>query len=345
MSKIVQIFLRYLLISIFSLFLLIGCSNFAIKKQYEEKQKTELTIIDLKKQHEIETLLKVKEAEQAKDLYIIQLKENFQQTANWIYGAFIASNLKGVKDRLDNIINLRIKTGLSYSPGPTPEAIIEQNRLLQEELNEAKVTNEELSTRYSAKEKEANLAREAEKKLGLEIEQKKKELEEIHVKFNQQISDAQSRLNKINDELIAANARLADDNKRKEALQRLQIYIFTGLGVICGILAAFLKTRTIELALGGAGFLALAIAVPFITQLMINIAAAIVFIVIGVMIYRKYFIEKALADRSIGSIQEIRNNSETRYKQKFKAILQDWFKDAPDLHKKVEKRLVELNLK
>jgi len=338
-------FLFFLSIAIISLIVLVGCSNIAIKKQYEEKQKTEQIIVDLKKQHEINTALKVKEAEQAKDLYILKLKDNFQQTANWIYGAFIASNLKGAKDRLDNIINLRIKTGLSYSPGPTPEAIIEQNRLLQEELNEAKVTNEELLTRYSAKEKEANAAREAEKKLGLEIEQKKKELGEIHTKFNQQISDAQNELNKINDKLIAANERLADDNKRKEALQRMQIYIFTGLGVICGILAALFKTRTIELAIGAAGFLALAIAVPFITQLMINIGVSIVFIIIGVIIYRKFFVEKALADRSIGSIQEIRDNSETRYKEKFRPILEDWFKDAPDLHRKVEKRLKDLNLK
>jgi hypothetical protein len=330
---------------IFLLFVICGCENISLKKHYEEKQKIEQSIVDLKKQYETETEAKIKEVEKSKDLYIAQVMQNFQETANWLYGSFIASNLKETKDRLDTIINLRIKTALSYSPGPTPEAVIEQNKLLQEELNEVKITNQELLSRYSEKEKEAAIARKAEKDLNLEIENKKKELAAVKDQFAKDFAESQTKLNKINDELISANAKLADDNRRKEALQRMQIYIFTGLGVLCGILAALLKTRVIELALGAAGFLALAIAVPFITQLMVNIGISIIFIVIGIIIYYKFFTEKALADRSIGSIQEIRDHSEVRYKEKYKPILEDWFKDSPDLHKKIEKRLKELNLK
>jgi len=336
--------LKIVIFCLFSLFL-VGCESFYSKQGYEKKEKAESRIAELKREKQIELEVKTQEVFKAKDEHLKQVEVNFLETAKNIYGAYLAIDMKSVLDRLDTVIKYKLKTALLYAPAITTEIALEQNKLLKEELDETKISNEDLKKRYQIKEIEAIAAKKAEEETAEKIVKIEKEKQILEKKYNEEIIFLQDKLNALNTLIIQSEQNKASDQARKEKLQKLQIYILTGLGLTCGVLAAILKVRVLELGLGAAGFIALAIAVPFIEQWMVVGGLSAVFLIILAIIYFKYFSEKELADNSIGSIQEIRNQSEEHYKKKMKPVLNSWFEGKASLHKKVEKKLKDLNLK
>lgn len=322
-----------------------GWESLYLKQGYQKKEKAEAQISQLKIEKQKELDAKVEEISQAKDSHTKEIQKNFLETAKNIYGAYLAVDMKTALDRLDTLIKYKLKTALLYAPAITTEIALEQNKLLKEELDETKISNEDLKKRYLEKETEAIEAKKLEEKTNERVSLLEKEKQTLQKKYDEEIIILQDKLNFINNEIIKKESEKATDQARKEKLQRIQIYIFTGLAVICGILAACLKVRSLELGVGAICFLGLALAVPFIEQWMVIVGLSLVFVTICGIIYRKYFNEKDIADRSVGSIQEIREQSEKDYKTKHKPILESWFKDKPKLSKRVEKKLVDLNLK
>jgi len=338
--------LKPILLIFITLFFLSGCTLFdfvATKTGYDKKEKVELRIKDLKDEREEALRKQAIEINKAKDDYYKQLRENFQNTINWTYGATLASSLKTNKTRLDNILDYRLTTALSFGPAPTPEAIIYQNKLLREELDERKVTDEALAKRYEEKEKEAQAARVSEAAKSERVKALEEKIPEIERKYAKEIDDQYEALNKINGDLIALKTReaerMADENSLKKYL----------IGILCvgaagaAIGAYFMRSLTLAVVaifIGGA-----AIAVPFIKPWMIITAIGAVIIVAGFIAYKQLYEEKIISNGAIGTIQERRNEAEDDYQQNLKPKLKDWFKDAPKLHKKVEDRLKELNLK
>lgn len=324
--------------------MLSGCSYIATKAGYEKKQATELKIEQIKQEKIIELDKKTKEIEKAHESLILQIKKNFQETANWLYGSFVASELVQNPDRLDKIIALRIKTAMAFAPAPTPEAILEQNRLLKEELDEVKISNEELKVRYNEKEKEAKLAKQAEREREADIQRIKDEKIKIEQEYNIKIVSAQNELNKINDQIIASERKNTENKQKEEKLQRLIIYFLMGGAALFGAAAALTRGRTIEFAIGAICCVGLACAVPFIEKWMVIAGIISLFIIIIGIIYYKMYQEKKIADSSVGAIQELRNEDENLYIKKIKPKLEEWHGESKSTKKRLHNKLKDLNL-
>lgn len=337
--------IKQVILAIFALFLS-GCGTLdflASKAGYENKQKIELKIDELKKDRE-KALDEQEKRIRAADLALLnQTKDNFQKTSNWLYGAYLGSEMISNKDRLDNLINYRLVTAISYAPPPTPEAIMEQNKLLKEELNETKVSNKELEARYAAKEKEAKEARDREVARAKDVENAEKEKVAIEKSFSSKIEAKNDELRGVNDNLFALKEKQLENERESNNLKKYMIGIlFAGAG-LCAVgayLMRSLQLAIVAIALGGA-----ALAIPFIKTWMVITAISLILTIAGIIVYKQLHDEKTIANNAVGAIQEVRNENEAIYKEKIKPKLNDWFKDKKHLTKKVEQKLVELNQK
>jgi len=65
----------------------------------------------------------------------------------------------------------------------------------------------------------------------------------------------------------------------------------------------------------------------------------------GAVKHEDYLREKAIADRTVGAIQELKNSDKATYEAFLRPKLIDWMKDRTDLPVEIEKKLVELHLK
>lgn len=322
---------------------LAGCATMFNKIGYVEKEQAKQALIQANQEKQVAVENKEKEVSAAKDALINQIRSNFQNTSNFLYGAKLASDFKLNKDRIDDVLDYRLTTAMSYAPAPTSEAIQDQMKTLKEELDKVKVSNEDLRKRYDAKSEEARVARLAEQQKEEEVKKKEKEkLEEIE-KFNKIIASKQEDLNKINDTLLSEQQQKLEKAQDEAALKRTLIYILTGLAVLFAIGAYFL--RSIESVVGAAICIGLAMVVPLIKPWMLFTGFAVCMIGVAVPFLRKYWKEKKIADNAVGAIQEIRNESEQIYKEKIRPKLTEWFGDNKVLHGEVEKKLKDLNLK
>ena len=339
--KTLKIFILLSLSVLFS-----GCmimDTLASKAGYEKRDKIELKIDELKKDKEKALIEQEKNIRSADLALLTQTKSNFQQTTNWLYGAFLGSEMITDKNRLDEVINFRLKTALGYSPGPTPEAILDQNKLLKEEINETKITKAELEKRYAAKEKEAETARLAETERAKEVKAAEIKKIELEKAYNDKLNSEQDKLNRANGDLLALKEKQIETSEADSNLKKIMMGWFFAGAALAAIGAYFL--RSLELAIGAICLAAAAIAIPFLKTWMVLSAIATIIIVIGFIIYKKYYNEKGIANRAVGAIQEIRNESEQVYQNDIKPKLQDWFKDAGNLTKQVEKKIIELHQK
>lgn len=335
--------MKKFLFIIISLVILTGCSSVATKLGYEKKEKIENQIIQLRKEKDMALEEQAKKINQAKDDYYKQLKDNFQNSINWTYGASLASNLKTNKTRIDELLDYRLNTALRYGPPPSSDAIVEQNRLLKEELDEVRITTEMLSKRYLDKEKEAAVAKASELEKENTISALKEK--EIQILKNKQseIDAWQEKLNKTNTDIQNLQNEKINNDANNQALKKIIIICLLVGGAACAVGAYFF--RAWELAVGAMVCTGLALIYPFIKPWMVISAMGAVTIFVGIIIYKKFHEEKIMANGAMGTIQEHRNESEESYKTTLKPKLEEWFKNMPKFHKKIEERLKELNLK
>lgn len=341
MNKFINLIIIFSIITIFGGVL--GCTNIVDKAGYVKKEKVEKEIAQLKIDQVKALEVKEKEIIEAKDALLNKVRDNFQETSNYLYGAKIASDFKTEKFRIDNILDWNLKTAMGYAPPPTSKAILERMEEVKKELDEAKVSNEDLKKKYDIKAKEAEDAKLSELKKEEEVKKKIQEKIEQEKLYNAKLQEKQSDLNQTNDKLIAEERKAKEKAKDEEETKRTIIYIFSGLAVLCAVGAYFL--RSIECVIGAAACLGVVLAVPFIKIWMILSFGIAALVIISLPFLKRFLDEESIADNSVGAIQEIRNESETLYKEKIKPKLEDWFKDKPKLHKKVEKKVKKLNVK
>jgi F0F1-type ATP synthase membrane subunit b/b' len=239
------------LVIIFSILTLIGatsgCSTIVDKAGYVKKEKVEKEIEQLKKEKIQALEEKEKQIVEAKDALLQKVRDNFQETSNYLYGAKIASDFKTDKFRIDNILDWNLKTAMGYAPPPTSKAILERMEEVKKELDEVKVSNEDLKKKYDIKAKEAEVAKLAELKKEEEVKKKEQEKIEQEKIYNIKLGEKQEDLNKTNDKLIDEERKAKEKAQNEEETKRTIIYIFSGLAVVMqagvGLVAWIAVTR------------------------------------------------------------------------------------------------------
>lgn len=332
-----------IIISLFCI-LLQGCNvadKIALKVGYEQKIQIERRIDNLNKQHQVDIQIASKNIENKYEGLLAQVKRNFQETSNWVYGASLASELKENKNRLDNILDLRIKTARSFGLPPTPEAMIEQARLLKEELDELKVSNADLEKRYDEKIKEAEKAQVALTKKDNELISAKQARLELEEKYRTELLNLNEQLATTQNKIISLEKQRADDRAAIHAAKLKASFTLGAIALLAlagAIYSPIAKDKCAIFAaiVGGAG-----VGIWYIEPWMIATSAGIlIVVVVGLILYRLNR-EKIKASGSMWTLQKIRETNPEIHEKVSKIELKDWFDES--LHKEVEADLRDMN--
>lgn len=319
---------KYPIIIMFaSLFFLSGCNyldSITSKIGFEKKSNVEKQIAELKKERDIAVDKKAKEVSDTKDAHYAKMRENFQQTTNWTYGASLASNLKTNKNRLDNVLDYRLTTALSYSMGPTPEAIVEQNKLLKEELDESRVSNQQLAERYAQKEKEAKESRDAELKLNKKVEELSKELQSEKDRYALAIDAKEEDLSVLKDRLLVEKQRQLENAKSIQAIKIKASSIVGGLALLALAGAIWSPVFKKEFGIGAAILGLISVGIWFIEPWMVLLAFSICAIGLIAKIAIDHHREKDTSTDVYRAIQAFKSKAQGSYEAYLKPELEEW---------------------
>ena len=298
-----------------SLFFLTGCLTPFEKVGYIRKDRVEAQIQNLKQAQREELDKKIQEISVAKDGLIAQIRKNFQDSVNSLYGAHIGLELIPDKDRLWQIIDNRVNASLAFGPAPTTEAILEQNQLLKEELDEKRISNEALEKRYQIKLTEADNAKKIEKEREETIRQKEAEMTAIKQTHKNELDAKQQELNNINDALIASERKRGEDKSYIEKNKRL-------IMSVCGVLALASLAGAIwspvskrEFGIFAAVLGAITIIIPFVQPAHVAIGAGLIFLVVIGLIIKKYGVAQKSSENLINFVQTIKDTKPAIYDQ------------------------------
>ena len=325
-------------------FLLSGCKTaeeLALKMGYQKKTATELQINKL--QEEFADVIKAKtvEIETKYENVLAQTNENFQNASNWLYGANLASDMKFDKNRLDLLLDYRLKTAAKYSLAPTIEAMAEQNKLLKEELDETKISNAQLAERYDAIQLEAEKSQVLLKEKDLQLEKAKQERTDLEKKYNDELLALQNKLIEESNRIIALEKQRADDRAAIQKAKMKASFALGGLALLALAGAIYSPIAKDKCAIFAGVVGAAAVGVWYIEAWMITLGLGIIVVgVIGYILYRLQR-EKTKAQGSMWTLQKIRETNPDIHENISKKELKDWFDES--MHKEIEKDLQDMN--
>jgi hypothetical protein len=296
----------------------------AVDSPYVKRTTLENKITELGIQKEQAIKVATQDIIQKKNVEISSITLNFQNTADWLYGSRLALDLFEPKGRLWDITSNRLNTAASYAPPPSREALIEQVKTLKEELDESKVSNEELNARYNKAREAAEIAVQTQEAAKIEAESAVRKLAETELEWEKKIGGVQSELIEAQ-KLIQANS---DEKKRQDEWRRKQIRWIMGVTGVLSLAALagaiFIPVAKRELGTLAAVLGAVTIVLPFITPLYIAIALGAVFIgTIGTIVYKMARSDKS--ERAVyRGIQEHKATNPKEYKTLLAPILENW---------------------
>jgi hypothetical protein len=259
-----------------------------------------------------------------KDAEISFVRLNFQNTADWLYGSRLALDLFEPKGRLWDITSNRLNAAASYAPPPSREALIEQVMTLKEELDESKVSKEELNVRYNKAREAAEIAIQTQEAAKTEAESAVRRLTEIELEHEKAI-------NTVKDELIAEqnkNLANADEKKRHDEWRRAQIqklmYVSGGLSLLALAGAIFIPVAKRELGLLAAILGGIAVALPFITPVQASLVFGIGLALVLFVILRKLFIKDKSEKAVYRAVQEYKTEKPGDFNVNLAPKLENW---------------------
>lgn len=322
--------------------------NSMLKMGYKKLEKANNELAQVKAESEKKIKVAEDKVSKEKDNYYNQILSNYQTASNWSYGTWITAQLnkKTYPSRMADVLFLKADSTLKFSLQPTVAAIMEQNKSLLDELDEQKVSNQQLQEKYNKVAQDAQKAREQLKQKESDLQSAEKEKQNIKEQTDKEIKDAQDKADKEKDKVLQLQNKKIENDKILESIKHKIEYILMGLSVlfILGVVYGPISFK-LESGIGAVVSIALALLVSYIELWMIFTGLGIVVVLIGLSIYLKHNNETKLANNTVGAIQEVRNESEEVYQKTIKPKLEDWFKDAPNLVKKVDGKLKQLNLK
>jgi hypothetical protein len=311
--------MKIFLITLSFLFL-VGCEN----TPYIKKTTLENKITEMVAARDLAVKEAVGEVVVKKDTEILVIKQNSQYASDWLYGTRLGLDMFEPKNRLWDITSSRLNSGIAYLPPPSREALVEQVKTLKEELDETKVSNEELNSRYNKEKENAIAALKLQEEKSLEAAAAVKKLAEVELEWEKKLSGAKSELIDLQN-VIQANS---DEQKRQDEWRRAQImkmmYVTGALSLAALVGAIFVPVMKRELGLLAAILGGVTVALPFITPFYMAIVFGSVFVIVLGMIARKFFISNKSEKAVYRAIQEMKTANPEEYKKLLAPKLSNW---------------------
>ena len=313
-----------------------GCQSFLDKAGYVKRDAVQEEINKIQAINKIALEKKEAEIKGSINDVILNKDNQLQSAANSVWAADNAFKFYQSPARLDIIINNRIKEALaSLGLGPTLEAVNQENIRLTRELDEKLTSLEDLKkTNEEIIKKNAELvaATKEKEELVKKIEAEKIEMQRAG---NERLFDKQQELNTLNNKLIDQEKANAQDKKYIESNKRL-IIITLGICSIIGLFVAiylpvFRKESGYFAAITGG----IALGVPFIQPLHINIILLCGLAYVAFLIIKKHNTSHKTNENLVNALQDVKDDKPELYNQ-LKPILSEWNTKYSKNGKKVE---------
>ena len=306
-----------------------------------------MAIRQLEEAHDKAIKEKAEEISEQKDK-IIQGKENqMQEAANSLYGADNAFSFYQEPERLDLIINNRVKEAQSaIGVNPTLEAIKEENERLKIELDTSQTTLSDLQKTHEKKVSENSQLVEATRLYQNELMKLAEQKDAMEKKFSEELLEEQRKLNEANDKIIAYEKERGDSREARIAM-------LTRISVVCGLIALGCLAGAIwspafkdkfAVMSGAAGFIA--IAVWYIEPWHIAIVAGIVILsLIGWILY-KFNVSRKVNVALVNKLQDDKDKDPEKFKTVDRPALEEWttkvkVKSDGTIHKAPDKQVIK----
>lgn len=351
MKRFIYIFLFYLLASVFSLFLLTGCANLVNQKTYTkndfEKKIKENSEIFNNKLKETE-----QKSEQKLQETVKKIEDNSREANVNVVGAININNTKRDKDRVDELLGLKLKAATVLLPSPTPEQLIVENEKVKIELDETKTSLEELNKQY-------NVVTEENVKKRAEVDQLKADFNNLNIQkirileeYNKTEKELQEARNEFNQNKLAeSNEREKQAKENKELKAKISYGAF-GLGAILLILGLWLLKDKVLGGLGF-GFIGFGLIVASAPNWVLWVVPGLLIIgVFGKLIYN-FYEEKDMNEGHMKAIQRFKDAGKEGIKDLQEFLREEHGKYDEDgvliedkgKQKKIDERLINLGIK
>jgi len=337
--------MRYPLIFLLIALFLTGCVSSLDKFGYIPKTNLEKEIAELKVTNAKDLQLKQAELKKSLEEVITAKNNQIQEASNSAWAADNAFRFYKAPERLDLIINNRVKESLAaLGLGPTLEAVQAENIRLAEELDESKISLDQLKVNHQAKIAENAALVAATKQHELIVARLEREKIDIERAGLEKLIGKQDELNAANNIIIEKEKENSENKKYIEA-NKTRISIASGLLAIACVAGAFFSPIFKDkLALGAALFGAISVGIIFLAPWHVAVFFGVIFIGAGAWFLRKHFISNKTNENLINVFQNIKENASDIYKIHVKPELEEWNKKYTKTGEKVEDKVVTAHI-
>jgi type II secretory pathway pseudopilin PulG len=333
--------------AISALILLPSCQSWKniVTKGYVEQSKVDTQIRELELKYKADTDAKVKEVQSKSEKIIDTQDRQLQIGANKLYGANEAFKYYQAPQRLDLIINNRVtEAQAAIGKTPTYDAIQEENRRLNEELDEKKTTLEQLRDANVKARVEAAKAVEETVSAKKELDQAKAEWLAMEQKFIGDSKGLQEKYKEVSEKLQVALKKQADNQAALERM-KMKMVLWCGIGAVIALAGAIYSPvgkRGLAIIAGILG--SAAAAIPFIEPWII---ATIIFVILAavlIIFLNRYRVAEKTTDNLVNHIEDFKQKLKTTHPELLDSVkqsLKEWNKDYTKDGKTVEDKSVE----
>lgn len=261
---------------------------------FESKAKVQLELEQMQRQYEMDKQDALKTISAQKDGVIKAQENQLQEASNSLYGADYGFRFYTEPERLDIIINNRVKEAQSaIATAPTYEAIQKENERMALELDETKTSLETLKkTHLAVVEEKTLIAEEKDKQVEavLQLEKKMADADALYIK---NMTAKQGELNDLNNKIISMEKERADNQASIERMKTKLMWACGIAAVLCLAGAIYSPVGKDVLGTLAAVFGGATVGIPYIEGWHILVAILLVAaVMIGKFMYRHNISEK-----------------------------------------------------
>ena len=339
--KLLNTFIIFLSILAFT-----GCES-NVFNGYVSKGKAEMAIQELREEHQKSMTKQITFISEKKDEVIEGKSNQMQAAANSLYAADNAFTFYEMPDRLDLIINTRVKEGFAaIQMAPTAEFIKEENGRLKRELDETATSLSDLRKTHQDKVTENSLLVEATKVYQNELMLLAERRDEMRDEFITEREALQNNLNQANDKIISFERERADSREAIIERNKKITWVCGIISLLClaaAIWSPLFKDKFAMLS-GVSG--AIALGIWYIEPWHVAIFAGVCILsLVGWLLY-KYNISRKTSVALVNKIQDDKDKDPEKFKSVDAPALQEWstkvkVKRDGSIHKVPDKQITK----